>query len=66
MKSFTLDEQIAELKRELGVRERVYPKWIEMGRITKEKAEENKGKLQAAIKTMTGLIPVQVDLFDGR
>ncbi len=28
-----LSEQIAELKRELGYRERLYPQWVESGRM---------------------------------
>lgn len=31
--SFTLSEMISEAKREVAVRERVYPKWIERGKL---------------------------------
>src|ERR1700732_4293091 len=35
----TLDQQIAAVQREIVLRERVYPKWIETGRLTKQKAD---------------------------
>lgn len=35
----TIDEQIAEVKREIAMRNKVYPKWIESGSLTKPKAD---------------------------
>ena len=35
----TIDEQIAEVKREIAMRNKVYPKWIEAGSLPKPKAD---------------------------
>lgn len=35
----TIDEQIAEIKREISLRKRVYPRWTAEGRIPKEQAD---------------------------
>jgi hypothetical protein len=35
----TIDEQIAEVRRELAMRNKVYPKWIEAGSMKKSKAD---------------------------
>lgn len=35
----TIDEQIAEVKREIVMRKKVYPKWIEAGSMQKSKAD---------------------------
>ena len=35
----TIDEQIAEVRRELAMRNKVYPKWIEAGSMQKSKAD---------------------------
>ncbi len=34
----TIDEQIAEVKREIAMRNKVYPKWIESGSLPKANA----------------------------
>ena len=38
MSAPTIEQQIACVRREIALRERVYPKWVETGRMTKEKA----------------------------
>jgi hypothetical protein len=35
----TIDEQIAEVKREIAMRNKVYPKWVEAGSMQKSKAD---------------------------
>lgn len=35
----TFEEMTGEIARELGVRKRVYPRWIEQGKITPETAD---------------------------
>ncbi len=35
----TIDEQIAEVKREIAMRNKVYPRWIEAGSMKKSKAD---------------------------
>ncbi len=39
VQQITIDEQIAEVKREIAMRNKVYPKWIEAGSLAKAKAD---------------------------
>ncbi len=39
VQQITIDEQIAEVKREIAMRNKVYPKWIEAGSLQKPKAD---------------------------
>ncbi len=39
VQQITIDEQIAEVKREIAMRQRVYPRWIEAGSLQKSKAD---------------------------
>ncbi|MCA1623362.1 MAG: hypothetical protein LC768_13130 [Acidobacteria bacterium] len=39
VQQITIDEQIAEVKREIAMRRKVYPKWIEAGSMQKSKAD---------------------------
>lgn len=48
----TLAEQIAELKREHAIRQRVYPGWVHVGRMTQEEADRHQSRLSAAISTL--------------
>lgn len=50
-----LDEQIAEVKRELALRDRVYPQMIATGRMTEEEAAGHKGRMQATLNTLLWL-----------
>lgn len=45
----TIDEAIAEIRRELVVRENVYPDWIAAGRITEKSAHYHRHCLMAAL-----------------
>jgi hypothetical protein len=51
----TLAEQIGELKRELGQRAAVYPKWVRNGRITQAKADAQVARMTAALATLERL-----------
>lgn len=44
----SLDEQIQEIQAEIAIRQRVYPRWIAEGRITREKAQKKILRMQAA------------------
>jgi len=48
----TIDQQIAEVKREIGMRERVYPRFIEQKRITQAQADERITILQSVLETL--------------
>jgi hypothetical protein len=39
VQQITIDEQIAEVKREIAMRNKVYPKWTEAGSLSKAKAD---------------------------
>ena len=39
VQQITIDEQINEVKREIAMRNKVYPKWIEAGSLPKQKAD---------------------------
>lgn len=51
----TLDEQIAELERELRQRERVYPRLIANGTLRRDRAERQTAAMEAAVRTLRGL-----------
>ncbi len=55
MPARTLDEQIAEVRRELGLRARVYPAFIERGRLTSEDAVTQVERLEAVLDTLEWL-----------
>jgi hypothetical protein len=52
--TFTLAEQIAELRREIAVRQRVYPAWVRDGRLTQDKADRQLALLEAAAASLEG------------
>lgn len=53
----SLQKQISELKRELGFRKKLYPKWISTGSMRKDVAEYQISALEAAIKTLEEMKP---------
>lgn len=48
----TLDEQIASISRELAVRERIYPEWLDTGQITPKKANHQIACMKAILQTL--------------
>jgi hypothetical protein len=48
----TLDEQIACAERELRYRIRLYPKWIEAGKITSDVAGKEQAAMRAILDTL--------------
>lgn len=51
----SLGDQIAELKRELGMRLKLYPQWIAQGRSNADAASAYIARMRAAIKTLSEL-----------
>jgi hypothetical protein len=49
----TVSEQIAELKRELAMRLRLYPQWVESGRMAQVTADRQLARLVAAVQTLS-------------
>jgi hypothetical protein len=52
----SLAEQIAELDRELRLRNRVYPRLVADGRLSEATANRHTRALRAALRTLRGLI----------
>lgn len=55
----TLDEQIECVRREIGMRRRVYPRWVEIGRITQAHADHQIAAMEAVLATLESLRPAQ-------
>lgn len=53
--TFSLDQQIACLAREIAVRERCYPKWVKENRLLQTKADHEIGAMRAALTTLQSL-----------
>jgi hypothetical protein len=51
-----LQAQLAEVNREIALRERVYPRWIEAGKIPKIKADRSLEHMRAVAVTLRELI----------
>lgn len=47
-----IEEQIKEIKREIGMRERVYPRWIEQKKLKQVDAEHHMAAMRAALDTL--------------
>lgn len=51
----TLETQIAELKRELAVREHVYAAWLTKGKMRQEDADKQMARMRGALHTLLEL-----------
>lgn len=54
---FTAEELVAEARREVGYRRRVYPRWVDAGKIDKAKADRQLQLMEAivaALETQAG------------
>lgn len=47
-----LTDQITEVRREITMRERIYPRWVETGRLTKAAAERQTDAMRAVMATL--------------
>lgn len=52
MSTVPLEEQIKEVKRELGLRERVYPRWIAAKKLWPDDADRHMAAMRAALETL--------------
>ncbi len=48
----TLEQQIACVRRELAMRQRVYPKWVTAGRMTQQQADHEVNAMTAVLATL--------------
>lgn len=51
----TLDQQIAEVGREIGLRRQVYPGFIARGKLSKEEADGHLARMEAVYATLKWL-----------
>ena len=51
----TIDEQIKEVKREIGMRKVMYPKWVQSDKLRPEKAEHGIAAMEAVLETLTAV-----------
>lgn len=52
MAEFTIDEQIEEVKREIAMRERVYPRWIQDGKMKQAAADRQIAAMKSVLETL--------------
>ena len=48
----SLEDQIRCVKREIGMRKRVYPRWVESKKMTEAKAAEEIASMEAVLETL--------------
>lgn len=51
----TLQDQLACAERELKMRQRVYPRWCDQGKMTREKATQETDAMAAIVETLRPL-----------
>lgn len=52
MMEVTLEQQIKCVTREIGMRKRVYPRWVSTGRMKKEEMEREIAAMEAVLATL--------------
>lgn len=59
--AYTIADQIAEVERELAIRERVYARWVLRGKINQKAADQQQGRLRAARDTLRRAMVLESD-----
>jgi hypothetical protein len=62
----TLDQQIAELKREIALRKNVYPKWVAAGKMRQAEMDHHMGAMTAALHTAMAVKRLRATMHDHR
>ena len=63
---YTIDDQIKEISREIGMRRSVYPRQIELGKMSKSKANEKIAIMESVLdrlQKIKGKVENQSELF---
>jgi len=55
-----LADQLAEVRREIGMRRKAYPRWVSLGRMKQEQADRSLAVMEAVRDTLAGLVAEQV------
>lgn len=48
----TIEDQIKAVEREISMRRRVYPRWVENKRMSQEKADKEIATMEAVLETL--------------
>lgn len=59
-------EQIKCIEREIGMRERVYPKWVESKKMSQQKADEEIKTMREVLKTLNLVKDLYFGLYEER
>lgn len=66
MPEVSIDEQVACVQREIGFREKLYPRWVKDGKLTQGNADLELARMRAVLATVSGsappLIPGEADI----
>lgn len=65
MSAISLDDQVKEVKREIAMRKRVYPRWVTQGKMDKALADKKLAIMEAALATLEDL-QAKVEALDPR
>ena len=52
MTTITIFDQIACIEREIGIRERIYPRWVDKGKLTQQAANLELERMRAVLDTL--------------
>jgi hypothetical protein len=61
--NITHEQMLAELRRELAMRQRVYPSWVQQGKITQVAADHRIAVMASLIELVEAQISKQIELF---
>jgi hypothetical protein len=53
----SIADQLAAVEREIRLRQRVYPRWVETSRMTQVKADQELAAMRAVAETLRALVP---------
>lgn len=48
----TIERQIAAVRKEIGIRHRVFPRWVQAGKMTQQQADDGIAAMEAAQATL--------------
>lgn len=52
----SLDRQAAAVRREIGMRRHLYPRWVESGKLTQQQADDGIAAMESVLQTLQRLI----------
>lgn len=55
MSGITIEEQIQCVRREIRMRDQVYPRWVAAGKLKQEKSDHEIAAMKAVLATLEGL-----------